>query len=356
MATPKPSTQRGLNQDFPTRLADDLARRYARMNQKALRLIRRLLVPAMISGDEAAIQEALEAIDLALAEEMPDAKVERDARRIGERVNRNHRSLFFAGLSAAIGVRILGSDDPGGLPPTPPVLPGAPTPRGGPRLVARLNFNPTILTDQFVDQNIRLISTLRTGIVQALGDQVTRDIILGGGVTGAELVPPTREELTRRLLLQWEEKGVPSRIPIRRTKLNGEPVFITVENHAALIARDQVSKLNGQLNRARQQAAGITDFVWETRKDSRVRPEHRDLQGRTFSWQEGWDGVFPGQPIQCRCWARAVVDRDQVLASGDFIPVDAPVGTPFTERGRPGVFPTDPGPGAFTGPLTSFEP
>ena len=76
-------------------------------------------------------------------------------------------------------------------------------------MVTRISFNPTILADQFVDENIRFISTLRRGMVEAVGDQVVRDVLLGGGVTGAELVPPSREELTARLLRQWKEKGVP---------------------------------------------------------------------------------------------------------------------------------------------------
>jgi len=185
---------------------------------------------------------------------------------------------------------------------------------------------------------------LRKGMVQAVGDQVARSAVLGGQVTGIARVEATRAELTQRLLKQWKEQGVPSLIPTRRIKLNGEPVMVRVENHAALIARDQIATLNGQLNRARQTAAGITEFVWETMRDDRVRETHEELQGERFTWTDGWGGVFPGEPINCRCWARAIVDRDQVLASGDFIPVDA--SGPFTERHRPGVTQVAPGPGS----------
>jgi SPP1 gp7 family putative phage head morphogenesis protein len=354
--TPRPSRQRGLNQAYPRRLADDLARQYGRMNATALRLIERLLVPAILEGDQARITAALEEIDRVLADEFSDERVRTTARRTGDRVNTNHRRLFFAGLSAAIGVRILGSDDPqvsGDIPTTPPGSTAAAG--GGGRLIARANMNPTILVDRFVDENVKYISTLRRGMVEAVGDQVVRDVILGGGVTGEELVPPTRAELTDRLLTQWREKGVPSLIPTRRIKQNGEPVFVTMENHAALIARDQVSKLNGQLNRARQEAAGVREFVWETQRDSRVRPDHRALQGTRHTWAEGADGVYPGQPINCRCWARAVVSRDEVVASGGFIPINVP--GPFTERHNPGITPNDPGPGAALPPPTvsSFD-
>ncbi len=337
---------------------DDLVRFYGRMNQRALTLIRRLLVPALIAEDPGAIAAALEAIDRALAEEFSDGVIRTRAQRSATQINNRHRGLFFSGLAAAAGLRILGTDDPRAATGGAGRGGGGPGSRGssgsrGPRVVVRLNFNPTILTDQFVDENVRYVSTLRRGIVEALGDQVTREVILGGAVTGEAPVELSRQELTQRLLIQWEEQGVPALIPTRRIKRDGTPVMVRVENHAALIARDQVSKLNGQLNRARQTAAGITSFVWETREDDRVRPEHRELQGRTFTWDEGAGGVYPGEPIQCRCWARAVVDRDQVLSSGDFIPVDNP--DAFTQRHAPGLQPIAPGPGAVqpeTGPFS----
>lgn len=321
---------------------DDLARFYGRMNARALAIIRRSLEPALIAGDEGAIQAALLEIETALEQEFPDSRIRDRARRTAESVDKRHRGLFFAGLAAAVGIRILGSDDPGGpIDGTPTGVAGG----RGPRMLVRLNFNPTILTDSFVDDNVRLISTLRNGVVQAVGDAVTREVMFTGGVTGAAPAELSRPELTRRLIRLWEDQGVPSQIPTRRITRDGRIVTVSMEKHAALVARDQVSKLNGGLNRARQTAAGVTHFVWETRKDSRVREAHRALQGKVFAWDEGAPGVgIPGEPIQCRCWGRAVVDRDQVLASGDFIPVD--VEGPLSRRNRPGVVQVDPGPGA----------
>lgn len=72
---------------------------------------------------------------------------------------------------------------------------------------------------------------------------------------------------------------------------------------ATLIARDQTLKLNGQIDRAKQLGAGINHFIWRTTGDERVRKDHRARNGMRYSWAHGADGIYPGQEIQCRCWA-----------------------------------------------------
>lgn len=75
-------------------------------------------------------------------------------------------------------------------------------------------------------------------------------------------------------------------------------------SRAKLIARDQIGSLNSQLTRATHTANGITRFTWQTVGDERVRDEHEDLDGQTFDYSVGATGEgFPGQPIQCRCFA-----------------------------------------------------
>ena len=75
-----------------------------------------------------------------------------------------------------------------------------------------------------------------------------------------------------------------------------------------LIARDQVGKLTGQLNQARQVNAGFTRYVWRTSLDERVRPEHEAREGEVFSWDEPPEDGHPGQPIQCRCYAEPIFE------------------------------------------------
>lgn len=74
------------------------------------------------------------------------------------------------------------------------------------------------------------------------------------------------------------------------------------ESRAELIARDQVSKFNGDLNRTRQQELGIDRFIWRTMGDERVREEHVDYNGQSYTWEDAPEGG-PGEPVQCRCYA-----------------------------------------------------
>jgi SPP1 gp7 family putative phage head morphogenesis protein len=73
------------------------------------------------------------------------------------------------------------------------------------------------------------------------------------------------------------------------------------ESRAKLIARDQVGKLYGELNMARQQDLGISSFTWRTSEDERVRPEHEELDGESFPWDAPPSEGVPGEPINCRC-------------------------------------------------------
>ena len=85
--------------------------------------------------------------------------------------------------------------------------------------------------------------------------------------------------------------------------------FEVTDSRAALIARDQVLKLAGQINRSRQQGAGITHYRWTTSGDERVRPYHWRLNGTRQSWdappEVSEDGrrEHPGGDYQCRCTA-----------------------------------------------------
>lgn len=80
-------------------------------------------------------------------------------------------------------------------------------------------------------------------------------------------------------------------------------------NRAALIARDQTLTHSAQISRSRQQANGITSFVWRTVGDGRVRDLHEDRDGVEFTWADGAGAqdTFPGDGVQCRCSSEPVL-------------------------------------------------
>lgn len=83
--------------------------------------------------------------------------------------------------------------------------------------------------------------------------------------------------------------------------------FKVTENRAKLIARDQVSKLNGELTQLRQTSLGIRKYIWRTALDERVRDEHAEREGREFLWSQPPSDGHPGEPINCRCTAEPVI-------------------------------------------------
>ena len=76
------------------------------------------------------------------------------------------------------------------------------------------------------------------------------------------------------------------------------------KSRAKFIARDQVSKFNGDLNQLRQKNVGINSYIWSTSLDERVRPSHAAKEGKKFSWDNPPnDTGHPVEDYNCRCVA-----------------------------------------------------
>ncbi len=79
------------------------------------------------------------------------------------------------------------------------------------------------------------------------------------------------------------------------------------------LTRDQNSKMIGQLNQLRQQEIGVARYRWLTADDQRVRPTHQANNGRMFRWDSPpKDTGHPGNDIQCRCVASAVLSKSDI--------------------------------------------
>ncbi len=77
----------------------------------------------------------------------------------------------------------------------------------------------------------------------------------------------------------------------------------TTDYRARLIAADQMGKINGQINQARQLSMGVETYDWQDSNDDRVRPLCKSHHGKTFRWDTPPKGGHPGQKIKCRCTA-----------------------------------------------------
>lgn len=116
------------------------------------------------------------------------------------------------------------------------------------------------------------------------------------------------------------EKGIASGAQAKTISKDMQARYGIASRRADLIARDQVGKLYGQLNGLRQQALGVTGYIWRGSLDNRERELHVDREGESFQWddppnEDETDG-HPGQPINCRCYAEpdfsSILDDDQL--------------------------------------------
>lgn len=85
---------------------------------------------------------------------------------------------------------------------------------------------------------------------------------------------------------------------------------------ARLLARDQIAKLNGQIQKAEQEDAGVSCYIWRDSGDGRVRERHHQLNGHMFRWDtppvvdmKTMRRAHPEEDYNCRCVAIPVLDR-----------------------------------------------
>lgn len=92
------------------------------------------------------------------------------------------------------------------------------------------------------------------------------------------------------------------------------------DSNARRIARDQVGKLNAQVNQDRQEALGVTGYIWRGVLDQRERDEHTDREGKHFDWDDPPEDGHPGEPVQCRCSAEPDFESISTAVEGDDVP------------------------------------
>lgn len=185
-----------------------------------------------------------------------------------------------------------------------------------------------------VGSMVRMVSTSLGDLLQLEATRHTKSWIRNVRTAfGVDLRAVAREEdlegvleiaaMRNASLIRGMADDVLKQIAVQTTEalLNGESVaklrerirgrLNVSDSRAQLIARDQTAKLNADLNQKRHTDAGIESYVWRTSADERVRPRHRDLEGKVYKYGEptgAEEGLPPGKPIRCRCIAQAIVE------------------------------------------------
>lgn len=154
----------------------------------------------------------------------------------------------------------------------------------GAQFEAVLGIDP-LIGEPFLADQLDIWRRSNVALIKSIGTRYHDEI---EGIVARALQDGTRpEELA---------KGIAVRYGVSRSR-------------AMVIARDQVSKLRGQLDMLRQQEVGIARYVWRTVHAERVRKSHAEKDGKTFKWSDPpADTGHPGQDYQCRCYAEPVLD------------------------------------------------
>ena len=121
------------------------------------------------------------------------------------------------------------------------------------------------------------------------------------------------------------ESGYRSGLSIHTLTSQLQTKFNISKNRAKLIARDQTAKLHSDYIHHEHKQLGITQYVWLTSGDERVRTSHKVLNGKICQWDDaltyrdkensrlkskssiGGVNLQVGQDFQCRCSLAAVV-------------------------------------------------
>ena len=86
------------------------------------------------------------------------------------------------------------------------------------------------------------------------------------------------------------------------------------QSRAKFIARDQTSKLTGDLNVQRNLNIGVQKYKWSATMDNRTRQTHRENDGKVFRYDTPPANTgHPGHDYNCRCTALPIFDKEKYI-------------------------------------------
>lgn len=121
------------------------------------------------------------------------------------------------------------------------------------------------------------------------------------------------------------QTGYAKHEPVGVLKKEIQEAYEKTKRNTAQSWAESIPYLNAQINKKNQEDAGVKQYVWYSRRDARVRPCHKALDGRTIWWDDPpvqwyetksqgrvYTGrhAHPGEEYGCRCYAVPVFDKD----------------------------------------------
>jgi SPP1 gp7 family putative phage head morphogenesis protein len=158
------------------------------------------------------------------------------------------------------------------------------------------------------DQFARFVKAA-VGVDYSAIERPVRDLVPLFSKTNAELIKTVAERYHDRVARDVREAFAGGTHPETLARQLSENEEIAL-NDARRIARDQIGKLNAQVDRERQESLGIEAYFWRGMNDEREREWHRDLEGVRVTWDDPPVGGgttedeagHAGDGILCRCW------------------------------------------------------
>ena len=158
----------------------------------------------------------------------------------------------------------------------------------------------------------KFVSTMKDAIDidinKLLSDDNVKDVLLASNRENVALIksiPPEYFKKIEHIIFTETVRKKTAKSLIEQIVAIGHSTV----TRARLIARDQTSKLNSHLNQHRQQGLGISEYVWITADDARVRQSHKKNNGKVFRWDTPPEATgHPGHNVQCRCVAQAIIN------------------------------------------------
>jgi SPP1 gp7 family putative phage head morphogenesis protein len=159
--------------------------------------------------------------------------------------------------------------------------------------------------------------------------RATSPTLTAARVSNVHLIKGMTPEQRSRLVSTFEKAQTTG---VRHESLVDKVQKITGSglNRAKLIARDQTVKYNATVRQEQARSLGIKFYIWRCTDDRDVRPYHRKLNGRKFSYDNPpvTDAYghrhAPGEDFNCRCVDEPIIDL--------FAGLDANLGDTLTAR------------------------